>query len=249
MKAEEKTNNACEGIINEILSDLEKNVPVDKDRLIAEHPDCAQEIHSVIDIWRELDLIQVPNRSEDRNDRFFKMLSDFEDREKSKFFQPQVVLKWAAVLILGIFLGILISRDGNDVVNVATRGEDPLIHSLVSSSTTQRLQALQSIKNMEKPKEAMYEALYQTLINDPNVNVRLSTVEALIHFADEPLVRSLMIKALANQDSPIVQLMLADIIMKFQEEGTTQKLIEIIDKGDHLDSEVKLFMKENLNIL
>jgi hypothetical protein len=76
------------------------------------------------------------------------------------------------------------------------------------------------------------EALLTTLNNDPNVNVRLVTLDALVRFARDPLVREGLIKSIAQQDSPLMQSAIADVMVKLQEKGSVQSLQELLRKKD-----------------
>jgi hypothetical protein len=67
--------------------------------------------------------------------------------------------------------------------------------------------------------EKVINALFTTLNNDLNVNVRLVALEALTQFAKDAIVREGLVKSLAVQDSPMVQVALADVMVKLQEKG------------------------------
>lgn len=85
-----------------------------------------------------------------------------------------------------------------------------------------------------------------TILGDPNVNVRLSAIEAMLHFSDKPKVRMLLIKALTYQESAIVQLSLAEVIIKLQENGPDEEIRKLLE-SDQLDLEVKMHLKETLS--
>jgi HEAT repeat protein len=56
---------------------------------------------------------------------------------------------------------------------------------------------------------------YRALMHDPNVNVRLATVDALQRFAEQPVVRRGSIEALDRATSPLVQIALIDFLVEF----------------------------------
>ncbi len=250
---DENLSQSCQEAIDELTAKLMDNNCSEEDLniLCLQHEDCEDILRKTFKTWHDLDAFGLPNSSGGRTDRFYQMLSDFEDEHDDKTDIKKIsgyinVLKWAAVFVFGLALGVLIT-DYGDTSTIAKK-EDPVLNALVSSSTSERLTALQTIKSTKNPKQQVYEALYQTLTNDPNVNVRLSTVEAMVHFADQPEVRALLIKALSKQESPIVQLMLADVIIKLQEEGAIEELKELMESGA-MDSEVKFHVRESLNML
>ena len=78
--------------------------------------------------------------------------------------------------------------------------------------------------------EKVIDALFSTLNNDANVNVRLVALEALTQFATNAVVREGLVKSLAVQDSPMVQVALADVMVKLQEKGSVKALRKLLNK-------------------
>ena len=78
----------------------------------------------------------------------------------------------------------------------------------------------------------MIDALLATLNNDPNVNVRLSTLDALSHLANHAEVREGLIKSIIQQDSPIMQLAIADVMLKLQEKKSVNSFKELLKQKD-----------------
>ncbi len=227
----------------------------DLDILCLKYPDCEKTLREIFDTWQKLDSLKVPEESSDRRDRFYKMLGDFEkDNEKkipitnAKTFDYSSLLKFAAVLVIGIFIGILSTNYNQNENGTDQNSNTSILTSVVSTSTTERLAAVQSIKSIDSPEDQVFEALYQAIINDPNINVRLSSIEAILHFADRPAARSKLIKALVYQDSPIVQMTLAEVVIRLQEEGAIEELKQLI-KTNQLHPEVKMQLKETLDTL
>ena len=86
---------------------------------------------------------------------------------------------------------------------------------------------------------------FSTLNNDENVNVRLSAVEALKKYTAIPLVREGLIKSIIHQDSPLVQMELADLMVVLQEKKAVKSFEKLIDKED-VNSSAKEKMKESI---
>jgi len=59
-------------------------------------------------------------------------------------------------------------------------------------------------------------ALLDTLMHDPNVNVRLASIDALKRFADQDVVRRGALDTLPRQASPLVQIALIDFLLETQ---------------------------------
>ena len=78
----------------------------------------------------------------------------------------------------------------------------------------------------------MVTALLSTLNNDPNVNVRLATLEALAPLADDPAVRLGLVHSLTRQDSPLVQSALADVMVQLQERRSVKPLRELLRQAN-----------------
>jgi anti-sigma-K factor RskA len=78
------------------------------------------------------------------------------------------------------------------------------------ASPSARLRGVTYTYQMTQPDAQVEQALLYAVNHDPNVNVRLSAVDALQKFASEPAVRRAMTDALSAQDSPLVQAALID---------------------------------------
>lgn len=94
----------------------------------------------------------------------------------------------------------------------------------------------------------MIDALLATLNNDPNVNVRLSTLDALTHLANHPEVRQGLIQSISQQDSPLMQLAIADLMLKLQEKRSVSQLKELL-KQKNLDHSVRDKISQTIKIL
>ncbi|WP_431200274.1 HEAT repeat domain-containing protein [Mucilaginibacter sp. P25] len=94
----------------------------------------------------------------------------------------------------------------------------------------------------------MIDALLATLNNDPNVNVRLSTLDALTHLTGYPEVREGLIKSIVEQDSPLMQLAIADVMLKLQEKRSVKSFKELL-KQKGLDNGVRDKIKQTITQL
>ena len=70
----------------------------------------------------------------------------------------------------------------------------------------------------------MVAALLDALMHDPNVNVRLATIDALERFASREEVRRGTIQAVQQQPSPLVQIALIDFMVKTNERESVPTL-------------------------
>jgi hypothetical protein len=133
-------------------------------------------------------------------------------------------LATAAVLVIGIAIGRYAPlREGGTTATpvselAALRGELADMREMVALSLLQqqsasdRLQGVAFSGRLEQPGSEVVTALLDTLLDDPNVNVRLAAVEALRRFADRAEVRRGTVAALPRQTSPLVQMALIDFV-------------------------------------
>ncbi|MEN0004359.1 MAG: HEAT repeat domain-containing protein [Bacteroidota bacterium] len=162
----------------------------------------------------------------------------------------------AALLVLGgIGIGQLwqaAPAEDTEIAQLSNQLQDMqemmMLTLLEQKSTSKRLQAVSLTQNMDEASSKVTEALLFTLQNDRNVNVRLATLDALLPYTEDPNVRKGLVEAIAFQDSPLVQMAMAEIMVSLQEKSSIQPLQEIIDRETTPD-EVKVNLKKNLEIL
>ncbi len=226
----------------------------DLEALCEAHPDCEKAIRESYHLWHEMDAMKIPDPSENMRGAFLEMLADFEKEEKPKVDTPAFKLnwnttfRWAAIFIIGLLLGLLIQKSPHDPAPLSNQSNEITRLLTTTSATTDRLLAIQQIKEIQNPEDPVIEALNETLMKDPNVNVRLSAIEAMVHFIDHPKARTSLVSALPYQDSPIVQLTLAELLISLQSEQSIDELKMLLNTAD-LDHDVKLQLKETLNVL
>jgi HEAT repeat protein len=91
-------------------------------------------------------------------------------------------------------------------------------------------------------------ALFTTLNEDPNVNVRLATLEALVKLSGEPKVREGLVKSIELQESPMMQSAIADAMVKLQEKSSVKSLQKLLGKKD-LNQMVKTNIQKSIQQL
>jgi HEAT repeat protein len=123
-----------------------------------------------------------------------------------------------------------------------------LISLLEKESATERLRAVSLTSDMDKVSSKVTNALFQTLNNDSNVNVRLAALEALTGYAGQSEVREGLIRSIALQDSPLVQLTLAELMEALQEKKSVSELQKLLD-NTNTAKEVKTKLKKSIEVL
>ena len=178
----------------------------------------------------------------------------------SLFPAPKPAFAFAvATLVFGMVIGYLIPKHGNN--NLAyDRQIDSLsaqmsemrqlivLSMLQDPSASKRIQAVSFSENIENADEKVITALFTTLNEDPNVNVRLATLEALSGMSNDSRVREGLVKSIALQDSPIMQSAIADVMVKLRETRSVEHLQKLLENKD-IDKFVKMSIEQNIQKL
>lgn len=118
---------------------------------------------------------------------------------------------------------------------------------LEQPSATQRLKAVSISTELSYTDETIYQALLKTLNYDSQVNVRLAALDALLDYADQPGVRRGLIEAIEHQDSPLVQITLAEVMVQLQEKRSVEELRSLLKKqelNEAAEQEIKKSIKQ-----
>ena len=206
-------------------------------------------------IYRNMGSLPEPEPTDEISKRFYKMLEH--EKEKHSASTPGInkIKTWFDHLIaiaqpkriafaLGIFIaGVLIGnwttpfQDYRKQLNrlsgeVSQMREVMMLSLLDNDSVTERLKAVNVSMEMQPADNKVADALLKTLRNDPNVNVRLAAIEALLHHASQPRVREGLVNAISTQESPIIQAALADAMLMLQEKRSIEKFKKLLDQND-----------------
>jgi hypothetical protein len=213
--------------------------------------ECRREAEAIESLWARLGAISAePADSSVMRARFYAMLEGYEQgrdssRERSAW---NVVSAWvegwslrrlalqAAVAAALLVLGILVGRQmpaglrtsGEDIAGLRRELQDvrqvAMLSLMQQQSASERLKGVSWSDRIDRPGEQVVDALLDTLMHDPNVNVRLASVDALARFADEQRVRLGAVEALGQADSPLVQIALIDFVVDVQDKSSVQTL-------------------------
>src|SRR5262247_540544 len=96
-------------------------------------------------------------------------------------------------------------------------------------SASDRLKGVNWSYQLQQPGGEVLTALLDTLMHDPNVNVRLATVDALRQFGDQPVVRRGVVEAMSREESPMVQVALIDLAVDLREKESITRLRQLTD--------------------
>lgn len=207
--------------------------------------------------------IESPVPTADLDDRFYQMLASQKREGRgfswSGFFSwPELAPKLALasiMLLIGFFVGYLFMPSPQSTKEVAMLSQEisdlkemMMLSLLEKESATERLKAVSLTSEMPSVSTKVTSALLQTLNNDENINVRLAALEALEPYANEALVRTELVRSISKQESPLVQVALADLMVALQEKSSVKELQKIL-KNEKTPKEVKKRIEENIKTM
>lgn len=105
-------------------------------------------------------------------------------------------------------------------------------------SASQRVMGATVAYEMKQADDDIVNALVKAMQQDPSTNVRLSALEALHKFYQQSLVRTQLIRSLATQKDPVVQIALIQLLVEMKEKGVVNEL-EKITRDDTVIKAVK----------
>jgi anti-sigma factor RsiW len=171
-------------------------------------------------------------------DQFLKEELARQKQTKVVSFYPTLYRAAAAVFLVlsGVAIGYWINKNQQREEEMAALKQqmqemrDMMMAKLDNQqSASQRMIAVSEVMEMEKPDDEIVKVLVKTMNEDANTNVRLAALEALSKFHQEPLVRKELVKSLAKQNDPVVQIALIQLMVKMKEKGVVNELQHIVD--------------------
>jgi len=178
---------------------------------------------------------------------------------------PGFAVGYSVLLVVaGLGFGYLLHRpgvqpglDGNidaaagkkDLVELTRQiGEmrEMMMKSLLQNpSASERMRGVSYTSEIHTVSKDVTDALLSTLNNDPNMNVRLMTLEALTHYANDPHVREGLVQSITEQASPLVQAALADVMLRLQEKRAIRPFKKLLQQKD-LNGMVRTRIEETI---
>jgi hypothetical protein len=208
-------------------------------------------------------LIKQPEEvpSVELDHRFYDMLAQAKGKPASFTFSlpawnlllPRLALA-CSLLIVGFLGGYLFQRPSTTsevkqlTLQVEGLKEMMMISMLEKESATERLRAVNLTQDIAGPSQKVTEALLKTLNADANVNVRLAALDALQGYANLAHVREGLVRSIALQESPLVQVALADLMVAIQEKSSVAELKKVLEQ-QQTPKEVKEKIKKSIEVL
>ena len=253
-----------------IDGNLDKNIELELKAEMqrrGEDPDAAEQMRNFsgkIDGWK------TPPPSEKVKDDFFTLLSNEERKLAAqkdmisfhgfftKIFSRTMLLKFAYA-ILFLLVGYVAGTQLSPVQQYKGQMEEMaseiqqvrqvmMLTLLDNPAASERLKAVRTTHLLSTPNEKIIHALLQTLNSDPNENVRLAAVDALLQFSDDNEIRKRIFESIPNQHSPLLQVTMSEAMLALEEKESVPYLKILLEKGG-LNRTAEEKIEETIQIL
>jgi len=261
-------NKKYEQLIADYLAgELDESGKNELEALIADGKIDFMEFRAIEATYEGLDDLSVPKPESVVSDRFYAMLDEevgskardgvaFKIGELFRALIGQISFpKMAyalALLIIGGFIGSWIDPDKSEIEQLSQEmqslKEMMMVNMLEGTSATDRLKAVNISTELPNADMEAINALLFTLNNDPSVNVRVQTIEALKRWGDNERVRQGLVHSIAIQDSPIVLIELADAMTELEVRSSAKEFEKVLQERE-LDYNVQQKLQSSIAVL
>lgn len=232
---------------------------------------CRQEMETMKNSWNLLKELPSEEPGMELHNKFYAMLEMEKQRilpseNKSgwyrkiklwinKTWQQRLALRTAyslIMLLIGFIIGSQIAYQNGELRQLKRKVSE--LHYMASASllnqqsSVSRMQGISYSMKMINPGQPLIQMLLNTLNEDPNVNIRLASIDALFLVIDHKDVRAELIKSLEKQSSPLVQIALIDLIAQIKEKQALEALKTLIEKNN-TDPSVKQYVQDKMDYL
>ena len=166
-------------------------------------------------------------------------------------FMPRLAFA-SLTLLVGLAVGYILRSPENKDAQITEMGQEihdlkemMMLSLLEKESATDRLKAVSLTDQMDQASKQVTSALLQTLNNDENVSVRLAALDALRPYSKDSQIREALVRSIAQQKSPLVQVALAELMADLQEKGAIDAFKGILEDGE-TPSDIKKKIRENI---
>ncbi len=195
-----------------------------------------------LQVWQQLmrDWTEPPLPSPALDDRFYAQLA--KEKQTLRPFTALGINAWGwwprlatvvALLALGLLVGYQLQPAKDPSVEKLTQEvsdikELMMLSLLERESAAERLKAVNLTRDFTQASDAVTRALLKTLNEDANVNVRLAALEALYPYTQQEEVRTALVRSIALQESPLVQMALAELMVAIQEKRSINEFEKLL---------------------
>lgn len=222
-----------------------------------------EELHDLKLLEERIMLMEEPLPSIKLDNSFYKMLSEQKRTVKARIdwnnifswsgLFPKVAIASVA-LIAGFWIGYAVKLPSNKTElsslskEVSDLKEMMMLSLLEKESASERLKAVSLTEEMNDASANVTQALLETLNHDVNINVRLAALEALVPYSKDSHIRAELVRSIVRQDSPLVQVALAELMVTLQEKSSVKELQKIL-QNEKTPHDVKKKIKQSITVL
>jgi hypothetical protein len=265
----------CERMMESFTAALAagEDLPIDVVRHLASCAECAAAAADLRHVWDELGELGERAPSDELRLGFHAMLRTWRGIEatataaiaapaaqpanvrpfRRRSFQRRLELIGfaAAALLAGILIGVWggSNRRSDEVADVRSELRDMrqvlALSLLQQSSASGRLQGVSMGAEVARQNPQVLAMLLETLATDPSPNVRLAVVDALAPRAGEATVQQRLGLALRREEEPLVQIALADALLRADGERARQ-LVAPLARDPQARPEVRSYIQKRL---
>lgn len=220
--------------------------------------------------WKQIqqfsEELPTPVPSDQLRQNFYSMLGEWQSSPQPRSWQRRwqelnvsirlsQLAAGALVLAIGIGLGWWLSpaqRYESQIVHLSSEvqqmREAMVLTLLEQPSAMQRLKAVNISTDLTATDTKIHHALLRTLNEDSQVNVRLAALEALLPYASDSLVRQGLVQSIAQQNDPLIQIVLAQAMVELQEKQAVGALEDLLER-ENLNQDAKQTIERSLQVL
>lgn len=224
------------------------------------------EFRELENLHDNLGTLPVPRPGAEMSTRFYEMLEEEKHTQKKPFTEKMAValkhwlsqitlpqVAYAAVLLMiGGWVGAQFSETPSELEQLSSEVENMremlMVNMLEGPSATARLKAVNISSELPRADTEAIHALLFTLNNDPSVNVRVQTIEALKRWGNDERVRKGLVESIAGQESPIVIIQLADAMVELELKNSAPKFKRLLEERE-LDYTVQQKLQSSIAVL
>ncbi|MEP0985760.1 HEAT repeat domain-containing protein [Ekhidna sp.] len=227
------------------------------------NPEMASELSDLQQTWDLFEEIERPEPSASMDARFEGMMAAYTVKQNEvrpnvlDWIVERMTRSWQvglASLVMGLFIGWWMLPSQNQKEDIAQLSneiqsmKEMMMLTLIEQPKAQeRIRAVNMAAELPKADERVINALISTLNHDDNLNVRLASLESLVRYADLPEVRHALVDALKIQESPLILVAIADVLVAIQEDSSVEAMEDL--KETTKDEIVKEKLQESIQTL
>jgi len=189
---------------------------------------------NVREIWEQLGQLPQPEPSAALRAQFYQKLNAaLRPAPKKSFWKYAFVWQTAAAIMI-FAAGLGVGRMGQKPTEISElRSQVEGLRQTVALSLMDKPSASSRLEGVEwggqvaKPDEELIGALLTTLNQDPNINVRLASLDALEKFTTSGKVRTALVQSISKQESPLLQIALIDALVHIHDRAAAQEFKQL----------------------